>query len=1003
MNGFADSFTLGLDLGANSVGWAMIADASAQGSPNILAGVRVFPEGTKKEKVKESPRNLKRREARQARRQHDRRARRKRKLLHVLLEHGVEPLVHERHGKTGPDEALPDPYLLRKRGLDEKLSLPEFGRALMHLNQRRGFRSNAKTDDPKETGKVKTQIGELSAKMEQNGARTLGEYLAGLDRAEERLRSRYTHRDMYENEFALLWESQAKHYPDVLTPELKAKVFEAVFHQRPLKPQDEKIGFCQLEKGERRCSRASWFAHQVRILQEVNNLRVLTPGCPERDLTPEERHTLVSKLQTAKELDVGGIKKTLKLRDIESVNFESTGRPKMQGNLVEWGVRKAFKEFKGDARKIEWLCREVFESLLGEDPADFQRKAKEEWQLTQEQIEDLYKVPRTPGYARLSRKAIEKVIPQLEKGLTMDKAILEAGYRDEALQEQVLLPPTPEEITNPVVRRAMSEARKVVNAIIREYGKPSRIVVELARETKGSIKERAERLSKNNAEHERHKQIEGQLREYGIEPTRDNILKYKLWKECEERCPYTGQGISFERLYRSGEIDIEHIYPYPRSYDDSFMNVTLCVAEENRARKKNKTPYEAYDGTPQYEEILVRVNRLKNMPYEKKRRFSAKRVPDDFVARQLNDTSYASREIRGHLQRLGVKVDTTRGPVTAQLRYCWGLNRILSKEGEGKTRDDHRHHAVDAAVIGLTSHGHLQALARKYDYRNPDVERFPAPWDGYTREEFRSEVAAAVKAINVSYRAERRVAGALHEETNYGRLSNGRYVHRVDLASITLSQVKRIVDPGVRGIVMGQLRSLGIDPDSSGAKIPKGAFEGLRMKTKNGRPAPAIRKVRICEPFGSAIAIKDKAGKTCRHVVPGGNHHVAVFEYVDEKGRTRTKDVVTRFDAAQRILGGKPAIQRTHPTRPDASFLFSLSINEMVLIPDDGGVERLYRVQTISDGPSEEGIDIRFRVHTAANIEDAKTVTRLCSLAVGKFNVTKVIVDPLGRIRRCHD
>ena len=193
---------LGLDLGPTSIGWALIDETSAR----ILAtGVRIFPEGVGRDQQGgEQSKSQARRTKRGMRRQIARRARRKRELRRLLADGGLLP--------NDPVELTAllavNPYPLRARALDERLEPHELGRVLVHLNQRRGFLSNRKTDKAraKETKGMLAEISELAKAIERAGCRTVGEYLARLDAHfdhtcstdNQRVRHRHTRRDMYE-------------------------------------------------------------------------------------------------------------------------------------------------------------------------------------------------------------------------------------------------------------------------------------------------------------------------------------------------------------------------------------------------------------------------------------------------------------------------------------------------------------------------------------------------------------------------------------------------------------------------------------------------------------------------------------------------------------------------------------------------------------------------------------------------------------------------------------
>lgn len=286
----ANRYILGLDIGSNSIGWALLRSEikdkkKLQPISVERTGVRVFTDelNTGFESGLNKPPAVARRQARLQRRQAERRARRLTKLFRLLQKAGLLPQgeadsptarhnfilnldrsLRETHfsGKAeGKEEARPVlhllPYLLRARALDERLTPYELGRAVYHLAQRRGFKSNRraapKPDEKK--GVVAQDISQLRQDMEAAGARTLGEYFANLEPDKKRIRGRWTARGMYEDEFEMIWTAQETHHPQILTPELKEQIFEAIFFQRPLKSVKHLIGKCDLEPNR---TRAPW-------------------------------------------------------------------------------------------------------------------------------------------------------------------------------------------------------------------------------------------------------------------------------------------------------------------------------------------------------------------------------------------------------------------------------------------------------------------------------------------------------------------------------------------------------------------------------------------------------------------------------------------------------------------------------------------------------------------------------------------------------------------------
>ncbi|SVD86973.1 uncharacterized protein METZ01_LOCUS439827, partial [marine metagenome] len=233
-------YILGLDLGSNSIGWACIDPKKKQ---IIAVGSRVFKEGVNRDnKGGEVSKNTTRRLARQSRTQYFRRADRKQKLKEVLQQAGMFPTSPAEISEYLNSQEKYNPYDLRKKGLDEQLSKLELGRALYHLNQRRGFKSSRKSGDSKEAGVVAQETAELQEKIDAAKCRTLGEYFSQLDPMSTPIRGHYTLRKMYEQEFDLLWEKQATFHPELndgLKEDIKDKT---IFYQRPLKSVAHLIG-----------------------------------------------------------------------------------------------------------------------------------------------------------------------------------------------------------------------------------------------------------------------------------------------------------------------------------------------------------------------------------------------------------------------------------------------------------------------------------------------------------------------------------------------------------------------------------------------------------------------------------------------------------------------------------------------------------------------------------------------------------------------------------------
>ena len=776
------------------------------------------------------------------------------------------------------------------------------------------------------------EISELAKAIERAGCRTVGEYLARLDAHfdhtcstdNQRVRHRHTRRDMYEAEFEAIWEAQRRHHPDLLTKELKygAKgrqtypkhpeaagrdtnlvsqygIYGLIFFQRTMYWPKSVVGRCELEPKCKRCRRADRAAQRFRMLQEVNNLRLLDSATGvERGLTQDERSTLIDYLSAAEKRSFDQIRKTLGFREHVRFNYERAERSKLKGHETDAALgagRALGKRWKGLPDKAKDAIVEVLIYEEREDEA--LRRLTDDCGLRRDEGERALGVNLTDGYMSFSREAIEKLLPHLERGLHLmaddesNSALHAAGYLrpdQRTIRQRDFLPPSPD-LPNPIVRQALVEVRKVVNAVIREYGKPTRIHVELAREAKKSLQQRDEIRFENAKRRKRREAAAEEIEELGHKATPPAIRRYLLWQEQDGFCAYSARKISPLKLF-GGEVDVDHILPRWRSLDDSMANKVVCFHDEND-RKGDQTPREWLEGKDpeKYERVLRLAEKL---PYNKRRKFLLKDIElDDFVNRQLTDTAYISRCVTQYLRCLGTEIVTPRGQMTADLRYFWGLNSILDPQGRGKkNRADHRHHAIDAIVIALTDRKRLHALAND---RGKDVS---PPWEAFWKDAKR-----AVAKINVSHRVQRRLHGALHDEFFYGATQKrtdqtqapageqrpwanawveqtNAYVRRKPVTEIrNRKHLDKVRDPTIRGILKAHLRERGLDPDQSGA-YPPAAFKGEntpRMPT-SGVP---IKKVRMLDESETIRSASER--RSYQYVKPDNNHHI-VYRAVGE-------------------------------------------------------------------------------------------------------------------------
>ena len=839
-------YRLGIDLGTNSIGWAaIILDENDSPCRVLDMGVRIFPDGRKP--IDKTSNAVDRRLARGHRRRRDRYLKRRSVLIDALVEYGLMPSDKEER------KALErcDPYTLRARALDERLGPFELGRALFQLNQRRGFKSNRKAapDDDNDARKTRADTSALRQRIEEGGARTLGEFLAWRHDEGETVRARpemglYPDRAMYEAEFDVIREAQESCHD--LSAEQWDRLRHIVFLQRPLKPVDP--GWCQFEfqSGEKRAARALPIFQEFRMLQEVNNLRLWDGSGPDRRLTVDERSLVLERL-------IKGMDFNLDLQDPRkspamirrgfppgaTFNLSRDGRAKIDGDQTTKVLKKR------DLFGSRWTSLPLHERneivrfmLETEDPETVRCTAIREWGLDDENAAAISNVSLVSGYGNLSEKAIGKIIPLLKKGRLYSDAVVDAGYshhsdfrdgvaRDrlpyygEVLQRDVVGadqkkdPDRDGEVArygrfpNPTVHIGLNQLRRLVNRLIEAYGKPEEVVVELARDLKANRDQKLRNERQQREGGQRNERFREMLQSAEVPVTSDVLRKLQLWKEQggtsrPRVCPYTGDVLSFEMVV-SAQTEIDHILPFSKALDDSPANKVICLARANRY-KGDRSPYEAFGHNPSgydYQEIL---DRAATLPSNKRWRFQPDAMQkfedeDQFLNRQLNETRYLSRTARTYLDCMyggksegGRRVRVIPGRMTALLRRGWGLEGMLrvTETGEParKQRDDHRHHAIDAFVVANTTQGLLHRFSRaSRSHYDPEGKLAAIAGDVRPWEGFdRSDLQPFLDRMVVSYKPDHGTRGGNSRATT-GQLHNETAYGLVELAESGPSQV----------------------------------------------------------------------------------------------------------------------------------------------------------------------------------------------------------------------
>lgn len=872
-----EDLILGLDLGIASIGWAVIKDP-AKGGGIVAMGVRTFdvPE-TDKERT---PTNHLRRQHRGLRRVFRRRRQRMRDLRKLFFQHGVIESV----ATTSVPAATLDPWAIRGAALDRKLSPRELAVALAHIAKHRGFKSNSKRDRganaPSDSSKMLKAIAETQARM--GPYRTVGEMFAKDDMFAWRKRNsdgeftRSILRDDQAKEVALIFDAQRRMENKIASHDLESAYTKIAFFQRPLADSEDKVGPCNFEPSEKRAAKCSPSFELFRFLSRLAALRIKTKG-DERGFTPQEISDAAKafgdkagmtfkRLREIQKLD-GGVFDACPVAD--EAERDVVNRAKSNG--CSQGTH-ALKKTLGDAgwasiAKTEGMAdRLAFVLTFREDIGSI-RKGLEELGLEPLVVEATMKGVESGAFAKfkgaghISAKAARRINPFLAQGMVYSSACEKAGY-NHALRSETDL----DSIANPIARKSITECLKQTKAIIHAYGLPGAIHVELARDVGKSKEERDEiRFGLEKRNKYKDKLAEEFETVTGREPNRrsDDMMRFELWKEQHGRCLYTDREIHPDMILSSDRtVEVDHILPWSRSGDDSFVNKTLCFASANQD-KRQRTPFE-WLGTDaaRWDGFVARVESCKYMKGRKKRNYCLKDasvLEEKFRSRNLNDTKYATRvvlellakhyadDVRtlmksgaeaekaarawyegGAAPKGRVRVQSRPGALTSRLWRGWGINAIMKKkDGDGRRASDDRHHALDALIVAATTASQLQRLTKAWQESEKvgsrrDFSDLPPPWATFLEETHKH-----FTELFVSRAERRRARGEGHAATirQVAETDDGAKVYeRKAVGALTLKDLDRVKDPERNKALIEALRDW-IErgkPEKDPPKSPKG-------------------------------------------------------------------------------------------------------------------------------------------------------------------------------------
>lgn len=905
-------YRLGLDIGTTSVG-AAILNIDHYGEPNRIIDMHVRTFEAAENPNDGSSLAAPRREARGARRRNRRHKHRLDRIKALIQSEGIytkEKLDSLYHAKGN---ILMDIYQIRYESLERKLNNEELTRLLIHFAQRRGFKSNRKNEKKgSDEGKLLAATADNEKYLKEKGYRTVGEMLWKDERFAENKRNKggdYSNtflRSQLKEEIGIIFEKQKAFGSLYVTDAFSEKYLEILFSQRAFEegPGEESpyagnqiekmVGKCTFEKEEKRAPKATYTFELYNLWQKINSIGILQDGVKRR-LTDDERNKLFALCHKTEKIDYKRIRKELELgQDALFSNLtygqkevEEVEATKFQYLPVYHEMRKAFNKIsKNHVLQISNTQRDLIGTAITYYKTDDKiQQALLEGNFSKEEINAILGMKNFSKFGSLSIKAMQKVIPYLEKGLTYDKACEQAGYDFRAhsvAEKKKYLPKLPGDtydITSPVVKRAINQTIKVVNEIIKRHGSPAAVNIELAREMSKSFKDRKRIEKEQNDNAAQNQRIYDEIKDtfHVAQPSGQDIVKYKLWQEQDCKCVYTGQPIKAENLFVPGYYEVDHIIPYSISFDDSYTNKVLVLTKANRD-KGNRIPMQYVANKEEYE---IRVNTLiKNRAKREKllKPILTEEDMGEMKQRSLQDTQFITRFMMNYIRDYLLfdeaydrkqRVTAVNGRVTAYMRKRWGINKVRE--------DGDLHHSVDAVVVACITPGIVQmvteyAKREENRYLNKDDvamrERFPMPWPEFSTEldirtckepkEMLQKVSLAnyqdvdidsIKPIFVSRMTKKKVTGQAHKETirAYREVDGKmRTVTKTSIQKLELDkdgEIERYYNPSSDILLYELLRSRLKEAGGNG----KEAFpEGFVYKpTPNGGVAPKVKKVKI--------------------------------------------------------------------------------------------------------------------------------------------------------------
>ncbi|QFR50163.1 type II CRISPR RNA-guided endonuclease Cas9 [Sulfurimonas lithotrophica] len=777
---------LGLDIGVASIGFSLIDVLEKDGKTefnNLTTNSIIFDVPELAEE---------RRKGRSSRRLNDRKSRRKQHIRNLFFEHGLtdKSFVTEPSSYLNTLDVESDVYILREKALHQDLSKAEFIKALYSITTRRGYSNQFESTEQdensaKENEKINGSISKNIQLIKEKGfilptelltyRRTQKEELGYQNIPVRNKGGNYTNslnRKLHEDELKIVIFSQ-KDNRNIFASEEKCEKFyiavrDVMMEQRPLKSFEDMVAYCSYfdkyhETPQKRMSLSSIYNIELTLKQSLSNYKTMDKKSGEIiSLSKKQIDEVVAKwvneptsdkitfaniftktsLKNCKLNDVGGSAEVLNIK-----GFRELSAIFKQYNVDFYTEHRDFFEkallilsyYKNISKRVEELQKSFTGKL---EPKD-------------EFINEVAKVSSIDGFGSFSVRFAKMVLEKMEQGNSFSEALESLGYFDKYLGMPAYdyLPPfnpTQADIkwlkenlsyfdtkhlyykanSSKTVERIISVMRKLINDIIKKYGKIDEIAIEGGKEL--NSKKEEDKIKENQKDDKKiNDEAKNLLKDKNIKdydnPTK--VRKAKMLIEQKYKCLYSNEPLTLKEALDEEECEIEHFIPRSHFWNNSQKN-TILVLKKHNQNKTDVPPMEYLKQIGKWEDYKAAVHNSSMKESKKDWLTNEEKIEaifdqdtNVFLANYLNDTRSSIKIIKNYLEhylypktnRYGKDEQSNVRVVSAkainELKHIWGIKELITSEDTGKKdRTTNYHHSIDALTVALCDKKGMFAL-----------------------------------------------------------------------------------------------------------------------------------------------------------------------------------------------------------------------------------------------------------------------------------------------------